>query len=165
MEDGGDILFRQSRIGKHGKPFQMYKLRSMQMGAEKMPVPVDNCEKTSVEMKVKADYRVTGVGRWLRRFSLDELAQLINVFKGDMVIVGPRPHLPSEIERYSGGDSQRLEVFPGITGLWQVSGRSDKNFREQVDLDLNYVANRSVWLDVKIIFKTIPAILLGRGAY
>lgn len=165
LEDGGKVLFDQERIGKDGKRFKMYKFRSMLVDAENMPVPVDVCKEKNMDMKVKTDYRVTRTGKWLRRFSIDEIPQLINVFLGDMVVVGPRPHLPSEINQYRDKDRDRLRVYPGITGLWQVNGRSDKNFREQVDLDLIYVANRSLWLDLKIMVKTIPAILFGRGAY
>lgn len=159
--DGGfPVIFKQARIGRCGETFTLYKFRSMVVGAEKM-----DAVEAHAAMKLKRDKRVTTVGRWLRRFSLDELPQLVNVLRGDMSLVGPRPHLPSELVAYQPQDFRRLGVRPGMTGLWQVSGRAEKSFKEQMAMDLYYVDHRSIWLDMLIVLKTLPAVLFGRGAY
>jgi lipopolysaccharide/colanic/teichoic acid biosynthesis glycosyltransferase len=118
-----------------------------------------------VLFKMKNDPRITPVGRFIRKMSIDELPQLWNVLKGDMSLVGPRPALPSEVDQYSLHDRQRLEVIPGITCIWQVSGRSDIPFPEQVQLDVQYIDSQFIWLDIKLLFQTIPAVLFSRGAY
>ncbi len=157
---GFPVIFKQARIGRGGETFTLYKFRSMVVGAEKM-----DAVEAHAAMKLKRDKRVTTVGRWLRRFSLDELPQLVNVLRGDMSLVGPRPHLPSELVAYQPQDFRRLGVRPGMTGLWQVSGRAEKSFKEQMAMDLYYVDHRSIWLDMLIVLKTLPAVLFGRGAY
>jgi lipopolysaccharide/colanic/teichoic acid biosynthesis glycosyltransferase len=118
-----------------------------------------------VLFKMRDDPRVTRVGRFIRKTSIDELPQLWNVFKGDMSLVGPRPPVPSEVNEYSLADRRRLEVIPGITCIWQVSGRSEIPFEQQVELDVEYIQSQSVWMDIKLLLKTIPALLLGKGAY
>ncbi|HEY7477832.1 MAG TPA: sugar transferase [Actinomycetota bacterium] len=162
----GPVLFRQRRIGLRGRPFTMLKFRTMRNGAER---EVERLRAewgvTDVMFKLKDDPRVTRVGRLLRRLSLDELPQLINVVKGDMSLVGPRPPLPEEVTRYEDWHFERLEVLPGITGLWQVSGRADLSFDEAVRLDLFYVENWSLTYDLYILVKTIPVLLSKRGAY
>jgi lipopolysaccharide/colanic/teichoic acid biosynthesis glycosyltransferase len=118
-----------------------------------------------VLFKMKRDPRITRVGRWIRKFSVDELPQLFNVLKGDMSLVGPRPPLPREVAEYDLAQRRRLDVIPGITGLWQVSGRSDIDFEGQVRLDIQYIRNQGFWSDIVILLKTVPAVLLGKGAY
>ena len=159
-DDGSPVIFKQARIGRGGETFTLYKFRSMVVGAEQMDV-----SEAHTVMKLRHDKRVTAVGWWLRRFSMDELPQLLNVLRGDMSLVGPRPHLPSELEAYQAQDFRRLDVRPGMTGLWQVSGRAEKSFKEQMTLDLYYVDHRSIWLDMLIVLKTLPAVVFGRGAY
>lgn len=159
-DDGRPFLFAQSRVGLNGSVFTIYKFRSMVKGAEFVSVP-----DASQALKPRRDVRVTRVGGWLRRFSLDELPQLINVLRGDMALVGPRPHLRSELKNYAPEQQRRLSVKPGMTGLWQVSGRAEKTFAEQMTLDLHYVDHQSIWLDMWIVFKTLPAVVFGRGAY
>ena len=162
----GPILFRQKRVGHRGRPFTMLKFRSMQVGADKM---VDELRaEHGVEdlmFKIKDDPRVTAVGRFLRKVSLDELPQLINVVIGDMSLVGPRPPLPEEVTRYEDWQFDRLEVPPGISGLWQVSGRSDLSFEDCVRLDLFYIENWSLAYDLYILAKTLPVLVSKRGAY
>lgn len=162
----GPVLFRQRRIGLRGRPFTMLKFRTMRNGAER-EVERLRAERgvTGVLFKLQNDPRVTPVGRFLRRLSLDELPQLFNVVKGDMSLVGPRPPLPEEVTRYEDWHFERLEVLPGITGLWQVSGRADLAFEESVRLDLFYVENWSLAYDLYILAKTIPVLLSKRGAY
>jgi lipopolysaccharide/colanic/teichoic acid biosynthesis glycosyltransferase len=160
LGDGLPVLFMQTRIGHEGKVFTLYKFRSMRVGAELVSVP-----DASKALKPLVDERITVVGKWLRRFSLDELPQLLNVLKGEMAFVGPRPHLPSEMQDYSAEEYRRFSVKPGMTGLWQVSGRAEKSFAEQMALDLYYVDHASLGLDMWIIVKTIPAVVFGRGAY
>ena len=162
----GPVLFRQKRVGHRGRPFTMLKFRSMQVGADRM---VDELRaEHGVEdlmFKIKDDPRVTKVGRFIRKVSLDELPQLINVVIGDMSLVGPRPPLPEEVTRYEDWQFDRLEVPPGISGLWQVSGRSDLSFEDCVRLDLFYIENWSLAYDLYILAKTIPVLLSKRGAY
>ncbi|RMH59192.1 MAG: sugar transferase [Zetaproteobacteria bacterium] len=167
LEDGGPALFVQQRVGRHGKLFPMYKFRSMVVDAEKIKAQLMDKNESGggVLFKMKNDPRVTRVGRVIRKYSIDELPQLFNVLKGDMSLVGPRPALPSEVAKYSVRDRMRLEVRPGLTCLWQIGGRSDIDFEGQVRLDVQYIREQGFWNDVKILLKTIPAVLLGKGAY
>ena len=162
----GPVIFRQVRVGKGGKPFVFYKFRSMQMGAEGMK---ENLKHLNVAedpvFKIKDDPRVTRLGRFLRRSTLDELPQLVNVLKGEMSLVGPRPPLPEEVAVYTPLQKKRLDVKPGLTCLWQVSGRSEISFSEWVQLDLYYIQHQSLLLDIKILVRTLPAVLSRRGAY
>ncbi|RZS87619.1 Undecaprenyl-phosphate galactose phosphotransferase WbaP/exopolysaccharide biosynthesis polyprenyl glycosylphosphotransferase [Motilibacter rhizosphaerae] len=162
----GPALFRQKRVGREGRTFTMVKFRSMVTGAEAMlpDLTLEN-EHDGVLFKMRADPRVTSVGRWLRRYSLDELPQLINVLRGDMSLVGPRPPLPSEVANYASDVRRRLLVKPGMTGLWQVSGRSDLSWEDTVRLDLYYVENWSFTADMLILWKTLAAVFHGSGAY
>jgi exopolysaccharide biosynthesis polyprenyl glycosylphosphotransferase len=162
----GPVLYRQRRIGKRGRPFTMLKFRSMENGAE-AHVEELRLEHgvADVMFKLPDDPRVTAVGQMLRRFSLDELPQLFNVLRGEMSLVGPRPPLPEEVAMYEDWQFDRLEVRPGITGLWQVSGRSELSFEECVRLDLFYIENWSLAYDHYIIAKTIPVLFSRRGAY
>jgi lipopolysaccharide/colanic/teichoic acid biosynthesis glycosyltransferase len=153
-------------VGQHGKPFAMYKLRTMCRDADRMrPLLLDRSDRDGLMFKMRCDPRITTVGRWLRRFSVDELPQLWNVVRGDMALVGPRPPLLEEHAAYQDAVHRRLHVKPGITGLWQVSGRSDLTWEESIRLDLRYVDNWSPALDAQILWKTIRAVLSGRGAY
>ena len=167
LESPGPIFFRQIRVGRWGKLFTMWKFRSMYIDAEarKAALLAANESGGGVIFKMKQDPRITKVGRFIRKASIDELPQLWNVLVGDMSLVGPRPALPSEVNQYSLADRRRLEVIPGITCIWQVSGRSDIPFPEQVKLDVQYIESSSFWQDLLILFKTVPAVLLGRGAY
>jgi len=166
LDSPGPILFKQTRLGRGGKPFTCYKFRSMRQDAEKELAQVANLNQAKGPIfKIKDDPRCTRLGKVLRRFSLDELLQLFNVLRGDMTLVGPRPPLPSEVEQYEDWHYDRLNIPSGITGLWQVMGRSDLSFDEMVMLDLFYAENWSLWLDFKIMLRTVPTILLGRGAY
>jgi exopolysaccharide biosynthesis polyprenyl glycosylphosphotransferase len=162
----GPVLFRQQRVGLRGRPFTLLKFRTMCVGAEFMLTELAaRNEADGPLFKLRDDPRVTRAGRWLRRYSLDELPQLWNVLRGQMSLVGPRPPLPSEVQRYEEWQLDRLEVRPGITGLWQVSGRSELSFDEYVRLDLFYVENWSLAYDLFILVKTIPMLLAARGAY
>ena len=164
--DGGHVFFRQTRIGKDGQPFRLWKFRTMVMDAEERQVQLDALnETTGVLFKMRRDPRVTKVGIWLRRWSLDELPQLINVIIGDMSLVGPRPPLPKEVAQYEYDIRWRLKVRPGITGLWQVSGRSNLPWEEAVRLDIRYVENWSVALDLQILWKALSEVFRGSGAY
>lgn len=166
LHDGGPILFRQTRIGQNGREFPCLKFRSMVVDAEdRLPELHEGVKHTTGLFKMKDDPRVTRPGRWLRRYSLDELPQLFNVLHGDMSLVGPRPPLPSEVAHYSSDTRRRLRVRPGMTGLWQVSGRSDLSWHEAVRLDLYYVDNWSMLQDLNILSKTLGAVLRSRGAY
>ncbi len=166
LDTPGPILHGQERIGKDGRPFTMYKFRSMVNGAgRKKDELLKLNEATGPIFKMQSDPRVTRVGRFIRRFSLDELPQIYNVLKGDMSLVGPRPPLPREVAEYTDWDTKRLRVTPGITGLWQVLGRSELTFDEMVSLDLNYIWNWSPWLDFSIMARTVGAVVHGRGAY
>lgn len=166
LYDGGPFLFSQIRVGKSGREFRCFKFRSMIVNAEALrSVLLDQNEHSDQRtFKIMNDSRITLPGRILRRFSIDELPQLINVLRGDMSIVGPRPPLPSEVALYSAYDFQRLAVKPGLTCIWQVSGRSRLAFPSQVKMDLEYIRSRSVTTDIGIILKTIPAVLSGDGA-
>jgi exopolysaccharide biosynthesis polyprenyl glycosylphosphotransferase len=163
----GPALFKQVRIGQGGKEFTLWKFRSMYVDAESRRAElVDRNERAEgLLFKIKDDPRVTPVGRWLRKFSLDELPQLVNVLQGKMSLVGPRPPLPEEVLLYEDDVRRRLLVKPGLTGLWQISGRSDLNWDESVRLDLRYVENWSFTLDLMILWKTVSTVVRGRGAY
>jgi exopolysaccharide biosynthesis polyprenyl glycosylphosphotransferase len=166
IDSSGPLFFAQVRVGKWGRHFKMYKFRSMYVNAEAVKETLMNQnETTGVIFKIKKDPRITKVGTFIRKFSIDELPQLWNVFKGDMSLVGPRPPVPKEVSQYSAEHRRRLDVIPGLTCIWQVSGRSDINFEGQVKLDVQYIYSQSIFTDIKILFLTIPAVLTGRGAY
>ena len=160
------IFFSQERLGKDGNIFRMYKFRSMCIDAEKkLDSLIDKNELSGAMFKMKNDPRVTRIGRLIRKTSLDELPQLVNVIKGEMSLVGPRPPLIREVIKYSEHDLKRLLVKPGCSGLWQVSGRNDLSFAQMVELDLKYIANQSFWGDIKIIFLTFKIIVFPNSAY
>ena len=163
----GPVFFSQVRVGRYGRHFNFYKFRSMRQDAEalKDDLKERNESKDGVIFKMKDDPRITKVGRFLRRTSLDELPQLWNVFIGDMSLVGPRPPVPSEVQEYTLEDRKRLDVIPGITCLWQIKGPSEIPFHAQVRLDKEYILAPGVWKDIVILLKTIPAIIGGKGAY
>jgi lipopolysaccharide/colanic/teichoic acid biosynthesis glycosyltransferase len=165
--DRGPIFFVQTRVGKGGREFTCYKFRSMVANAEllKPQLLAQNHHADNRTFKIPQDPRVTWIGRIIRKTSIDELPQLWNVVRGEMSLVGPRPPVPSEVNLYSDRDRRRLNVQPGITCIWQVSGRGDLPFSEQVRLDLEYIQNRSLALDSKLLLLTIPAVMTGRGAY
>jgi exopolysaccharide biosynthesis polyprenyl glycosylphosphotransferase len=161
----GPVFFKQVRVGKDGKEFYMYKFRSMVTNAEELLDSLLHLNETTGAMfKMKNDPRVTNIGRFIRKTSIDELPQLWNVLKGEMSLVGPRPPLPREVAQYTEYDKQRLLVTPGCTGLWQVSGRNDLGFDEMVELDLKYIRERSLLYDIKIIFKTIKIMIKPNSA-
>ncbi len=165
-ESRGGIFFRQVRVGKDGKTFEMIKFRSMSNDPElHAKVAAMKSDRDGVCKKFVNDPRVTKVGNFIRKFSIDELPQLINVIKGEMSLIGPRPALISEVEQYTDYDRKRLAGMPGISGLWQVSGRADLDFEEQVELDIHYNEQRNLWMDIYITFMTVPAVLMGKGAY
>jgi exopolysaccharide biosynthesis WecB/TagA/CpsF family protein len=165
LEDGGPVFFRQTRIGANGRPFRMWKFRSMVVDAELRLQALTQQSEREGNFKMKRDPRVTRVGAVLRRLSLDELPQLINIAAGDMSVVGPRPALPREVLAYAPKQRARLEGRPGLTCTWQVSGRADIPFDRQVELDVAYLAKRSMLTDLILIAKTVPAVLAARGAY
>ncbi len=166
LDSDGPIFYTGVRVGQNGRQFKMYKFRSMVMGAEDQKVSLsERNEAIGPIFKIKDDPRLTKVGRWLRRTSLDELPQLFNVLLGQMSLVGPRPPLPEEVEQYKPWQRQRMTVIGGITGLWQVSGRSNLTFDELCLLDIYYIENWSIALDTRILLQTIPHALFGRGAY
>ena len=166
LDDGGPVLFRQARVGRNGTMFDCFKFRSMCVDAEQRLAALQHLNETDgVLFKLRADPRITRLGRFLRRFSLDELPQLINVVEGSMSLVGPRPPLQSEVDVYGLDVHRRLLVRPGMTGLWQVSGRSELSWRESVRLDLYYVDNWSMMGDLIILAKTLRAVVASRGAY
>jgi exopolysaccharide biosynthesis polyprenyl glycosylphosphotransferase len=166
VSSSGPVFYRHSRVGMRGRPFDLLKFRSMVVDADKR---IDDLRELSegndVQFKMRRDPRVTAVGRFLRRSSLDELPQLLNVLRGEMSIVGPRPHVTREVEQYGPDMHRRLLVKPGITGLWQVSGRSNLSWDESVELDVRYVENWSLSLDLAIIWKTGRAVIKASGAY
>jgi exopolysaccharide biosynthesis polyprenyl glycosylphosphotransferase len=165
--DGGPVIFAQTRVGLSGREFKMFKFRSMRVDAEKQLAGLlaANQHANGVTFKIKNDPRVTRIGAWLRRYSLDELPQFYNVLIGDMSLVGPRPPIPREVALYTLGDRRRLAVKPGITCIWQISGRSEIDFPGQVRLDVNYIENQSLGKDIKILAKTPKAVVFGSGAY
>ncbi len=161
----GPVLFGQVRAGRNGRKFTMYKFRSMVANAEALRAKLQHLnEMDGPVFKIKHDPRITKVGRFVRKTSIDELPQLFNVLLGDMSLVGPRPPLPSEVEQYEAWQRRRLSVRPGLTGLWQVSGRNQIDFDEWMQLDLRYIDTWSLWLDIKIILKTVPVVLFHKGA-
>ncbi len=160
----GPVLFCQRRIGQHGRDFMILKLRTMYIDAEARRAALIS-DSSEIRFKMVRDPRITSVGRWLRRFSIDELPQLWNVFVGDMTLIGPRPALRTEVDRYDSVARRRLEVQQGLTCLWQVSGRSELPFEKQVQLDIEYIDRTSAVDDVRLLVRTIPAVLGGRGAY
>jgi len=166
IEDRGPVFFIQTRVGQFGREFRMFKFRSMCRNAEQRlkELLAKNQHAQGVTFKLKKDPRITLVGRWLRKFSLDELPQFINVLTGDMSLVGPRPPVPREVALYSQSDRRRLAVKPGITCLWQVSGRAEIDFSGQVRLDVQYIESQRTSTDLRILVKTVPAVIPGRGA-
>jgi len=167
VEDGFPVIYMQKRVGLNGREFRFFKFRSMCKDADELREELlDLNESTDgITFKIRQDPRILRCGRMLRRYSIDELPQLFNVLAGDLSLVGPRPPLPDEVKRYSLSDRKRLHVKPGLTCLWQVRGRADIPFGEQVGLDMQYIQSQSLLKDLAIILKTIPAVLLGRGAY
>ncbi|MCT1400013.1 sugar transferase [Paenibacillus sp. p3-SID867] len=162
----GSIFFYQTRIGKNEKPFRMYKFRSMVSNAEELLENLlDQNEIRGAMFKMRDDPRITRIGKFIRKTSFDELPQLWNVIRGEMSLVGPRPPLPREVAEYSNYDKLRLQVTPGCTGLWQVSGRNNLNFDEMLKLDLEYIEHRSLWLDIKVMLKTVKIMILPNSAY
>jgi exopolysaccharide biosynthesis polyprenyl glycosylphosphotransferase len=166
LTSAGPVFFVQERIGRDGRPFRMYKFRSMTKDAVERRIHHEDANELSGPIfKIRSDPRITPVGRILRKLSIDEMPQLVNVLRGDMSLVGPRPPLPGEFRRYGPREMQRLSVTPGMTCSWQVSGRSEIDWDEWVELDLQYIRTWSLLLDVKLLLLTIPAVLSGRGAY
>lgn len=167
LDSRGPIIFPQERIGRDARPFRIYKFRTMVVGADDMKDQVAHLSRYQGDtlLKVPDDPRVTKIGRFLRRTSIDELPQILNVLRGEMSWVGPRPNTPDEVEQYEPWQRKRLGVLPGITGLWQVSGRSDVPFDEMVLLDIFYIENWSLDLDIRILLQTIPYVIFGFGAY
>ncbi|WP_243097986.1 sugar transferase [Weissella confusa] len=168
LEDKGPIFYGQTRIGKDGAEFKMWKFRSMRENAHELRSQMmEQNDADGPMFKIKDDPRVTKVGRFIREKSLDEIPQFFNVLKGEMSLVGPRPSLPEEVMEFDNRERERLNVLPGLTGLWQVSGRNDLSFDEMIALDLEYVKRHSVLWDIKIIFITVAQMLFskGNGAY
>jgi lipopolysaccharide/colanic/teichoic acid biosynthesis glycosyltransferase len=166
LDSSGPALFVQERIGENGQPFMMYKFRSMVVNADRMPgLPVLNDQDGVVVHKIPNDPRVTRIGRFIRRTSLDELPQLFNVLRGEMSLVGPRPELPWLVENYEIWQRRRFAVPPGITGWWQVNGRSDRLMHMHTEDDLYYIQNYSPLLDLQILWRTIGVVVRGRGAF
>jgi len=167
LESQGAAIYSQIRVGERGRRFKIYKFRSMYMPDDPKYVDINliKSDREGVCKKLFRDPRVSRVGRMIRKYSIDELPQLINVVKGDMVLIGPRPALTQETDQYDYKSMSRLETQPGLTGLWQVSGRADTTFEEQVDLDIRYIKEKSLLTDLKILFATIPVVVFGRGAY
>lgn len=162
----GPVFYTQERVGKDGRRFRMFKFRSMVTNADELLEKLK--EQNEIEgamFKMKNDPRITSVGRFIRKYSLDELPQLLNVVGGSMSIVGPRPPLPYEVDQYTDYDKQRLMVKPGATGMWQVGGRNALNFDQMVELDLTYINERSIWLDLKIMFETVKVMIKPNAAY
>lgn len=167
LTDGGPVLFWQTRVGQYGREFPFPKFRSMVVNAEALKDQLldQSDHGKSVTFKMKRDPRVTWIGRIIRKLSIDELPQLWCVLKGDMSLVGPRPPVPREVAEYTLADRRRLDAVPGLTCIWQVSGRGDIAFDQQVQLDVQYIESQSLWLDIKLLLQTVPAVLLGKGAY
>ena len=166
LNSRGPVFFVQTRVGKNGRKFRMFKFRSMYADAEARRAEVEQMsDREGVCLKLRRDPRITPVGRVLRRCSLDELPQLFNVLLGDMSLVGPRPALVDEVAAYPEHAHRRHKVLPGITGLWQVSGRADIGFDDMITLDLEYVRRVSVWTDLFILLRTVSAVFSGKGAY
>ena len=165
-DPAGPVFYTQTRVGKDGKPFKMFKFRSMVTNADELLEKLrDQNEVEGAMFKMKEDPRITKVGKFIRKYSLDELPQLLNVVGGSMSIVGPRPPLPFEVKEYTDYDLQRLMVKPGATGMWQVGGRNALSFDQMVELDLTYINERSIWLDLKIMFETVKVMIKPNAAY
>ncbi|HXS09167.1 MAG TPA: sugar transferase [Candidatus Krumholzibacteria bacterium] len=166
LDSPGPVFYRQDRIGRGGRPFRFYKFRSMYREADRRRTELESRnEQEGPVFKIKADPRITPVGQFLRRSSVDEIPQILNVLRGDMSIVGPRPPLPVEVARYQPWHRRRLDVKPGITCLWQIAGRSQIGFDEWMRLDMEYLRTRSLRTDMAIFLKTLPAVMARRGAY
>jgi lipopolysaccharide/colanic/teichoic acid biosynthesis glycosyltransferase len=166
VESPGPVIFRQTRVGLHGKPIIIRKLRSMYADAEARRAALESLnEAKGVNFKIKRDPRITRVGAIIRKLSIDELPQLWNLVDGTMTLLGPRPPLPSEVARYDARQRRRLEVTPGLTCFWQVGGRSDLSFEEQVELDIRYVDRAQLRDEILVLLRTVPAVLFGKGAY
>ena len=166
LDSPGPVFYRQDRIGRGGRPFRFYKFRSMYREADRGRAELESRnEQEGPVFKIKADPRITPVGQFLRRSSVDEIPQILNVLRGDMSIVGPRPPLPVEVARYQPWHRRRLDVKPGITCLWQIAGRSQIGFDEWMRLDMEYLRTRSLRTDMAIFLKTLPAVMARRGAY
>jgi lipopolysaccharide/colanic/teichoic acid biosynthesis glycosyltransferase len=161
----GPVFFRQTRVGLHGRTFNMLKFRSMVVNAEslKASLAAQN-EQAGPVFKMRRDPRVTSIGRFIRKYSIDELPQLINVLRGDMSVVGPRPPVPDELSKYEAWQRRRLSVRPGLTCIWQVSGRNQISFEDWMLLDMQYIDHWSLARDFQLIFRTIPVVITGRGA-
>ena len=167
IDSPGAIFYSQKRVGINGRIFKFWKFRSMVVNAEQQNDALisDRGIADSVRFKMKQDPRITRVGKFIRKYSIDELPQLWNVLKGDMSLVGPRPPVPKEVNIYSSSDRRRIRIIPGITCIWQVSGRSEIPFEEQVKLDEDYILSASFGTNIKLLLRTIPAVLFGKGAY
>jgi len=166
LSSRGPVLYKQVRAGLNGRKFALYKFRTMYVGADLAKRELANQnEMDRVAFKIRDDPRITSIGKFIRKYSLDELPQLMNVIKGDMSIVGPRPPLPDEVNNYRTWQRRRLSMKPGLTCLWQISGRNEVSFDKWMELDLEYIDNWSLFLDLKVVLKTIPAVISGRGAY
>ena len=164
--DGGPAFYKQTRVGKNNTHFEMYKFRSMCKNAENLQDDLMKYnEMDGPVFKIKGDPRITKVGKFIRKYSIDELPQLLNIVKGDMSIVGPRPPLVREVEQYNSYQMQRLLVTPGLTCFWQASGRSNLSFDDWMDMDMKYIKRRNICLDIKLIVKTVFAVIFKRGAY
>ena len=166
LSSRGPALFTQERIGRDGRPFRIIKFRSMHLGAHETRLDISHLnEATGLVFKMRKDPRITRVGRIIRRLSIDEIPQLLNVLRGEMSLVGPRPPLPEEFQLYGAREHRRLDVVPGLTCIWQVSGRSDIDFETWVDMDIEYIETWTIRRDLVLLLKTIPAVVTGRGAY
>jgi lipopolysaccharide/colanic/teichoic acid biosynthesis glycosyltransferase len=166
LESPGSIIYKQERVGMWGKHFLCYKFRSMHTNADlRKKELMDKNEADQVVFKIKNDPRVTRVGRVIRKLSIDELPQFLNVIKGEMSLVGPRPPVPYEVDQYKFDTFRRLDAIPGITGLQQVSGRSELEFQRWIELDLQYIQEQSLLKDIEILIRTIPSVVSGKGAY
>lgn len=164
MQADGPVIYLSPRIGRNGLPFKMYKFRTMVAGADQLKCTLlTRNERDAIFFKMSTDPRVTRMGRVLRKYSFDEIPQLINVLRGEMSLVGPRPALVSEFEQYGPNHFFRLEVLPGVTGLWQIKARRSPSFHDLIALDSAYVRNWSLWLDIKILWHTIGAVIAGTG--
>lgn len=165
IESKGSVIFAQDRVGKDGKVFKMYKFRSMVVNAEELKKKlVNENERTGPMFKMRNDPRITNVGKFIRKTSIDELPQLINILKGEMTIVGPRPSLPNEVSEFEGWMLERLNIKPGLTCYWQVSGRNDIEFNEWMELDIKYVNERNILIDIILIFKTVFVLFGDKNA-
>ncbi len=167
LSDRGPVFYIHRRVGERGREFTCYKFRTMVMNADQLQDQMRhmNAHQDHRTFKMACDPRVTRIGRWLRKTSFDEVPQFWNVLRGEMSLVGPRPPVPAEVEQYSPRDTMRLEVKPGLTCIWQVSGRSRLSFPQQLELDIEYIRKRGLWFDLKLIALTIPAVLRADGAY